>query len=227
MAIEIEKYTVTAVALNIRIASSKTSKIIGHLVKGDVIEELAVSEDGQWIKHKHNKITGWSSKNFLSKVTDDIPIPPVGDFPWTAIASKEIGILEIPGKEHNPRVLEYLQTVTNISDTWKSTDETPWCSAFVNWCVEQAGYVGTKSAVSASWLNWGRKIDKPIKGCITIFSRKSGGGHVGFYWDETPTMTETYIQILGGNQETLETEIGGVNLKHYKKSRLLGCRIPK
>lgn len=227
MAMEIEKYTVTAVALNIRIAPSKTSKILGHLAKGDVIEKLAISEDGQWIKHKHNKITGWSSLGFLSKVVDDVPIPPSGDFPWLAIASREIGVFEIPGKEHNPRILEYLQTITNIGDTWKSADETPWCSAFVNWCVEKAGYVGTRSAISASWLTWGRKIDKPIKGCITIFSRENRGGHVGFYWDETPTMTETYIQILGGNQENLETEIGGVNLKYYRKSRLLGYRIPK
>ena len=227
MTTTMEKYTVTAVALNIRIEPSKTAKIIGHVAKGDVIEKLAESEDGLWIKHKHNDVTGWSSKSFLSKIGGDVPPPPVGDFPWMAIADKEFGVVEIPGKEHNPRVLEYLSTVTNISNTWKSMDETPWCSAFVNWCVEKAGYVGTNSALSSSWLSWGKKIDKPVKGCIAVFSRADGGGHVGFFWDLTPTLSETYIQILGGNQEHMETQIGGVNLRYYLQSRLLGYRIPK
>jgi len=91
--------------------------------------------------------------------------------------------------------------------------------------VEKAGYVGTKSALSTSWLKWGRKIDTPIKGCIAIFSR-DGGGHVGFYIDETPTLSENYIRILGGNQEHMETDIGAVNLKYYLKSKLLGYRVP-
>ena len=226
MSQEIEKYRVTAVALNIRAAPSKTSKILGHLVKGEVIEKLAESPDGNWIKLKHNNIEGWSSKNFLEKVSNEVP-PLLGNFPWMPIADKEYGVIEYPGEIHNPRVLEYLNTVTNIGPTWRSMDETPWCSAFVNWCVEKAGYVGTKSALSTSWLSWGKKIDKPVKGCISVFSRPSGGGHVGFYFDETPTLSETYIRILGGNQEHMETEIGAVNLKHYLKSRLLGYRVSK
>lgn len=222
---ELEKYIVTAVALNFRAEPSKTSVILGHSVKGDVIEKLAESTDGLWIKHKRNNKEGWSSKKYLSKIGTNEP-PPGVEFTWMPIADKEYGVIEFPGKEHNPRVIEYLQTVTNIGPTWRSRDETPWCSAFVNWCVEKAGYAGTKSALSTSWLKWGRKIDKPIKGCIAVFSREGGGGHVGFYFDETVTQSETYIRILGGNQEHMGTDIGAVNLKHYLKSRLLGYRIP-
>jgi len=221
----IEKYRVTAVALNIRAAPSKTSQILGYLVKNEVIEKISESPDGNWINHKHNSVVGWSSTKYLSKIGEDIP-QPVGDFAWMPIADKEYGVIEFPGKEHNPRVLEYLSTTTNIGTTWRSQDETPWCSAFVNWCVEKAGYVGTRSALSTSWLKWGRTINEPVKGCIAIFSR-NGGGHVGFYIDETPTLSETYIKILGGNQEHMETQIGAVNLKHYLKSKLLGYRIPK
>ena len=220
----LERYRVTTVALNIRAAPSNTSKILGHVIKDQVIEKIAESPDGQWIRHKENNVEGWSSKKYLSKITYDVP---VGDFPWLPIADKEYGVIEIPGTANNPRVLEYLATVTNIGPTWRSRDETPWCSAFVNWCVEKAGYVGTKSALSTSWLSWGKKIDNPVKGCLAVFSRAGGGGHVGFYIDETPTLSETYIRILGGNQEHMETDIGAVNLKHYLKSRLLGYRIPK
>jgi uncharacterized protein (TIGR02594 family) len=223
MAQEIEKYRVTTVALNIRAAPSNTSKILGHAIKDQVIEKIAESPDGLWIKHKENNVEGWSSKKYLSKITGDVP---VGEFPWMPIADKEYGVIEFPGKENNPRVLEYLSTVTNIGPRWRSQDETAWCSAFVNWCVEKAGYVGTKSALSTSWLNWGKKLDQPVKGCLAVFSR-DGGGHVGFYIDETPTLSETYIRILGGNQEHMETQIGAVNLRHYLKSRLLGYRIPK
>ena len=222
---EIEKYRVTAVALNVRAAPSTSSKILGHVIQDQVIEKVAESADGQWIKHKENTLEGWSSKKYLLKIGDDLP-PPVVEFPWMPIADKEYGVIEFPGKEHNPRVLEYLATVTNISPTWRSQDETAWCSAFVNWCVEKAGYAGTKSALSASWLKWGKKIDKPVKGCIAVFSR-DGGGHVGFFFDQTPTLSETYINILGGNQEHMETGIGAVNLRHYLKSKLLGYRIPK
>lgn len=219
----VEQYIVTAVALNIRALPDNTSKIVGHLRKGDVVEKLELSADGKWIRHK----SGWSSKSYLQKVGESAPPPTPSDMPWFPIADHEFGVIEYPGNQHNPRVLEYLSTVTNISEYWRSQDETPWCSAFVNWCVEKAGYQGTKSAVSTSWLGWGRAIEKPVKGCIAVFSREGGGGHVGFYFDETPTLSETYIRILGGNQEHMNTGIGAVNLTHYPKSRLLGYRVAK
>jgi uncharacterized protein (TIGR02594 family) len=222
MSPEIERYRVTTVALNVRLAPSTTSKILGHVIKDQVIVKIAETPDAQWIRHKENLVEGWSSKKYLSKLTGDVP---VGEFPWLPIADNEYGVIEFPGTEHNPRVLEYLATVTNIGPHWRSQDETAWCSAFVNWCVEEAGYVGTKSALSVSWLNWGKKIDTPVKGCIAVFSRE-GGGHCGFYIDETPTLSETYIRILGGNQDHMETKIGAVNLTYYLKSRLLGYRVP-
>lgn len=221
----VDRYRVTTVALNVRAAPTTAAKILGHVIKDQVIDKIAETPDGMWIRHKENLVDGWSSKKFLTKIVVDAPTPS-GEFPWMAIADKEYGVIEIPGAGNNPRILEYLATVTNIGPTWRSRDETAWCSAFVNWCVEKAGYVGTKSALSTSWLKWGRATDKPVKGCLAVFSRPGGGGHVGFYFDETVTLSETYIRILGGNQEHMETDIGAVNLKHYVKSRLLGYRIP-
>jgi uncharacterized protein (TIGR02594 family) len=142
------------------------------------------------------------------------------------IAEAEKGVIEIPGLDNNPRVLEYLNSVTNIGPMWRSKDETAWCSAFVNWCMEKAGYAGTKSALSTTWLKWGQLIPKPVKGCLAVFLRENGGGHVGFYVGETVTSSVVYIKVLGGNQEHADTEIGEVNEKHYLKSKLLGYRLP-
>jgi uncharacterized protein (TIGR02594 family) len=219
----IESYVVTTVALNIREKPSNTSKVIGYLSKGRHVEKLDLSPDGNWIKLKSAEKQGWSSKKYLQKLLN---LPAAGEsFPWMPIAEKEKGVIEIPGMDNNPRVLEYLNSVTNIGPSWRSRDETAWCSAFVNWCMEKAGYAGTKSALSTSWLKWGQAIYKPVKGCLAIFMR-DGGGHVGFYIDETVTASETYIKILGGNQEHADTDIGEVNEKHYLKSKLLGYRLP-
>jgi uncharacterized protein (TIGR02594 family) len=168
-----------------------------------------------------NGVEGWSSKRYLSRV---VTIPhPEGDFPWMPIAEAEKGVFEIPGTANNPRVLEYLHATTNLDATATSKDETPWCSAFANWCLAQAGCEGTKSALARSWLDWGQAIDMPVRGCIVVFVREVVFGHVGFYIEET----ETEIKVLGGNQQNPETKIFEVSEKYYPKANLLGYRVPK
>lgn len=62
--------------------------------------------------------------------------------PWLEIARGELGQREIKGDAHNPRILEYHQSVRGKI----TSDETPWCSSFVNWAMEKAGIRGTDSA---------------------------------------------------------------------------------
>jgi uncharacterized protein (TIGR02594 family) len=217
-----ENYRVTISSLNIREMPTTASRVLGQLHKDDIIEKLDESEDGKWIKLINNRVEGWSSKKYLSKVPY---IPPEGeDFPWMAIAETEKarGIHEIPGIENSPQVLEYLQSTSNLDRASKSKDETPWCSAFVNWCLKKAGYEGTNSALARSWLKWGQPISVPRRGCIVVFTRETKFGHVGFYIGET----KTHIKVLGGNQQNLETQIYEVSEKDYPKSELLGYRIP-
>jgi len=59
--------------------------------------------------------------------------------PWMDIAVAELGVHEDshPG-QHNSRILEYHQTTTLKA----TTDETPWCSSFVNWVMIQSGRQG-------------------------------------------------------------------------------------
>jgi uncharacterized protein (TIGR02594 family) len=111
-------------------------------------------------------------------------------------------------------VVEYLRTTT-LPDELASQDETPWCSAFVNWCVTHAALKGTGSAAARSWLSWGQPLDKPRRGCIAVLSR-DGGGHVGFYLRTVGTQ----IHLLGGNQNN------AVCTRSYDRARLLGYRVP-
>lgn len=133
---------------------------------------------------------------------------------WFSIAQGEIGISEIAGNQDNPRILEYHQSTKLRGDN----DEIPWCSAFVNWCMEKAAVSGTKSPAARSWLNWGQEIKSPKQGCVVVLKRgnSSWQGHVGFYvrdgWDS--------VLVLGGNQSNK------VCVQQFPKSKILSYRWP-
>jgi uncharacterized protein (TIGR02594 family) len=133
---------------------------------------------------------------------------------WFEIARRELGVSEIAGDEHNPRIIEYHSTTTYRA----RADEVPWCSSFVNWCVEQSGVAGTDSAAARSWSRWGKSLTQPRRGCIAVFSSSRGphSGHVGFF----ERVEGNHVLVLGGNQSD------AVNYSSYSKSRLLGYRWP-
>lgn len=132
----------------------------------------------------------------------DSTLPSVpADAPWLAVARQELklGVHEIPGAEANPRIIQYHAT-TSLKAT---SDETAWCSSFVNWCLKQVGVNGTNSAAAASWVNWGQNT-AARPGAVTVIynaaaaksSLTASGNHVGFLIQET----KTHYSILGGNQ---------------------------
>jgi uncharacterized protein (TIGR02594 family) len=135
--------------------------------------------------------------------------------PWMAYAAQEAqaGIRE--GRKAglgNPRINEYLRTV-GLSD-----DETPWCSAFVNWCVQQAGLTGTNRGNARSWLHWGGPIVDCRLGAVAVFRRGTNPakGHVAFYAGDQGSE----VLVLGGNQGN------AVCVRGYARGRLLGFRWP-
>ncbi len=113
-----------------------------------------------------------------------------------AVAVRELahGVHEIPGPAHNPRVLAYHEATTLRA----STDEVPWCSSFVNWCLQAVGAGGTRSAAARSWVTWGQQVFLPTYGAIVVFSRgpNPAQGHVGFCVDADANQ----FWVLGGNQ---------------------------
>ena len=128
------------------------------------------------------------------------------------LAFLEAGTKEIKGKNHNPRILQYHK----FTSLGASTDEIAWCSSFANFVVMKAGGTGTNNAMARSWENWGLSIEKPVPGCLVIFSRGADPryGHVAFFLGES----KTHIYVLGGNQGD------SVSIAKYPKSRLVCYR---
>lgn len=134
-------------------------------------------------------------------------------FSWHTVAEGEQGVKEVAGSGNNDRIVEYHAT-TSLKAT---QDSVPWCSSFVNWCIEQAGYKGTDSAAARSWSGWGVPCDdfRP-NGCVVVMKRK-GGGHVGFKVGEDAF----YVYVLGGNQSD------EVNVRKFAHTQVLDYRLPK
>lgn len=115
---------------------------------------------------------------------------------WMAIARGEIGQHEIAGSRDNPRILQYHATTTLHA----GHDEVPWCSSFVNWTLEKAGYKGTDSAAAISWAHWGDKVNglgAAHEGDVVVIrNRRTGQEHVGFF----AKGGNGQFTLLGGNQ---------------------------
>ena len=136
---------------------------------------------------------------------------------WMIVATRELahGVKEVPGPEANPRIVDY-HAATSFEAT---SDEVPWCSSFVNWCLQHAGYEGTRSAAARSWLTWGEPLDDPRYGAITVLARGKNPslGHVGFFTGYEGDL----VQILGGNQGN------AVSIAGYPSARVLAYRWPR
>lgn len=210
--VAVKQLIVTADSLNVRDTPSIQGTILGALKKGQVVTWSGTSGDQYWFKIDAGALKGWASHKYLQPV---VPAPTTSSFPWFAIAEREIGVKEVVGSGDNPRIVEYLRS-TNLDAPSASEDETPWCSAFANWCVEASGYAGTDSAWARSWLNWGQRTTTPKVGSIVVFSRGVSSGHVAFFVSRTATQ----IKVLGGNQSD------SVCIQNYPASRLLGFRDP-
>ena len=136
---------------------------------------------------------------------------------WLKIAGdeKDKNIHEVRGGE-NPRILEYLRA-TDIGAPYNREHETAWCSAFANWCMQQVGFKGTRSAAALSWADWGKDVtDEPPMGAIVVFDHGNGSGHVGFFIRGN----DNGLFVLGGNQSD------AVNVKFFGWSEVVTMRWP-
>lgn len=139
--------------------------------------------------------------------------------PWYRVACDELGTKEVPGQEHAPRVLEYLATCSKaeggtLGDWGASRDETPWCAAFVGWCLLQAGVEPTRSAWAKSYADWGKEC-LPVRGAIAVLTRGEGG-HVAF----VESVGGDAVVLLGGNQGN------AVSVRSYPRRRVISYRWP-
>jgi uncharacterized protein (TIGR02594 family) len=135
---------------------------------------------------------------------------------WLTTAKKYIGQKEVPGKVHNPFIVKLWIL---IKSAFRS-DETAWCAAFVGGILEMCGIASTRSASARSYQTWGKKLTKPVPGCVVVFWRGSPTsytGHVGFFvgYDRNRNLL-----VLGGNQGDK------VSVASFSTARVVGYRWP-
>lgn len=135
-----------------------------------------------------------------------------------AIAAKEIGVKEVPGKGNNPQIVNYHRYAT-VDNKNGMDDSVPWCASFVAYCLEHAGMGSTNKKNARSYLAWGVSTKhNPMPGDIVVFwrgSRDGWMGHVGFLVEKK---INGDMYILGGNQNDQ------VNVKLFRPTQLLDIR---
>lgn len=120
----------------------------------------------------------------------------------------------------NPVIVAFF-TSTN---TLPSGDTSPWCAAFMNYCLVKSAEgrtlpagsdEPTLSAAARSFRKWGSATDSPQPGDVVVFinSASPGHGHVGFFIAEN----DTAILVLGGNQFEGQPVRHAINRKWIKK----------
>lgn len=210
---------VASSGLNLRSGPGETFSVLKNYPNGTLV--TGQGRDGDWIKVDINgdgTVDGYMHGEFLRAVSGGLPVMNGAAAPKSAIAIAEeelaLGVSEVAGSQHNPRIVMYHATTSGGS----ASDETAWCSSFANYCVERAGLIGTDSKWARSWHDgsWGRDVSSsPQRGDIVVFSRVGAGdngGHVGFYLSDDATS----VEVLGGNQSNR------VCIARYPKNGRLG-----
>jgi uncharacterized protein (TIGR02594 family) len=133
--------------------------------------------------------------------------------PWLTIARADIGLAEIPGKAHAPKIQQWLRELR----AWWDDDETAWCGVAVAAWFKAIGEPLPKHWYRArGWLEWGVPLAGPTLGCVVVYER-GGGGHVGLVVGRDMTGR---LLTLGGNQGNR------VSIAPFEPMRVLGYRWP-
>jgi uncharacterized protein (TIGR02594 family) len=146
-----------------------------------------------------------------------------GDPAWLQEAFSVLGLSEIAGGRHEKRILAMYRAAGHEI----AADEVPWCAAFVNWCLSQAGIDGTGSLMARSFTKYGKGLHRtdPIpRGAIAIWPRgKPPSGHVNIVLHDDGT----YVWAIGGNQSKEGTN-GAVTIGKYAKGQAVAyrCLLP-
>jgi uncharacterized protein (TIGR02594 family) len=137
------------------------------------------------------------------------------ELPWIEIARSYIGVKEVKGLKHESLILRMWKAIKRggIKD-----DETPWCSAFVGACLEEAGIVSSRYESAKSYLAWGIPCNL-IYGCVLVLTRSGGSGyHVGY---AVGIDADGNVQVLSGNQSD------SVSIASFNPNRIVARRWPK
>ena len=203
-------------ALSMREDPTESAAPIAEVRSNSVVTVDLISPDGKW-KHCTNAWgeSGWYPIERLAQLGIVAIQQEQEEFPYIPIAFAEFGIREVPGSKHNPRILEYIKS-TDLAKYPSLPDETEWCAAFLNWCIEKVGLPSPNSALVGHWRNWGSKPPAIRRGCVITFRWDDGWEHTSFYLGAVGN----YVVCLGGNQSD------AVWISVYHKKYITAYRLP-
>jgi uncharacterized protein (TIGR02594 family) len=186
------------------------------LMFNQVVDVDQTSADNKW-KHCTNAYgqSGWYPTDRLLSLGPVSQVQPNEEFPWIGIAFPELGTREVPGERDNKRIQEYLGS-TDLFKYPYLPDDTEWCAAFLNWCIEKTHLESANSALVFPWRRWGKPLNPPRRGCVVTFKWDDGGEHVSFYLGETGN----FVIVLGGDQSD------AVWVSVYHKKYITSVRVP-
>lgn len=140
---------------------------------------------------------------------------------WLERARDMIGVREISGHMHEPKVLQLWRDAKMpvVQD-----DETAWCAAFVGAMLERSMITSTRKPNARSYQTWGidvlaNGVDQIPIGAVCVFSRPPNDwqGHVAFAVGVTPSGA---LSCVGGNQSN------SVSIAPFNVTRLVAARWP-
>jgi len=124
----------------------------------------------------------------------------------------------IAGQIDQARLGAYF-SACQIALSAESYGEVPrWGSAFMCWCMEQAGVLSTRHVSGRTWLRWGKELQQPRYGAPAVYwvdDPKSLAARCGFWVGGTAT----WDYCLGGDHHTPAPTIA-----RYPRAALLGYR---
>lgn len=142
-----------------------------------------------------------------------------------SLAQRYVGeVFERAGDKDHPLIQWWISRCTGSLD---ESDETAWCSSFINGICWELRLPRSKSLAARSWLTVGVPIDlehaEPGFDVVVLSrgalpqpgpERQDAPGHVGFFAGRD----SAGLYLLGGNQNN------GVSIALYPRARLLSVR---
>lgn len=135
-------------------------------------------------------------------------------------ALTQLQIKELPGDAaNNPTIVAYWKEAG--IELKVTSDETPWCAAFVGAMLMRGEVQSSNKANAKSYLQWGKEvIGLGLLGAIVVLNRARPApewqGHVGFCCG----FDGSTIRLLGGNQGNK------VSIASFPRARVAGIRYP-
>lgn len=126
------------------------------------------------------------------------------------IAKQYVGLKEIEGDEHNPKIMEWVNRLGFQNKYGIKSDEVAWCATFANGVLLEFGLQGSGSPRAKSFLdigttyNIGDELPNKPFAIVAVSHRgyinpntKEGSGHVELV--DPQSITESRYSSIGGN----------------------------